>query len=80
MPIYEFLCKSCGHHFEELILSAEKKVSCPDCGSKNLAKEFSSFGVSVAGGASSPSSACDIPGPGAGGCCGGGCHGCEHLK
>jgi putative FmdB family regulatory protein len=36
VPIYEFLCVKCGHHFEELVGShvATKlgDVVCPDCG------------------------------------------------
>lgn len=36
MPIYEFLCVKCGHHFEELVgPHVEAKVGtvvCPECG------------------------------------------------
>ncbi|MBN1823023.1 MAG: zinc ribbon domain-containing protein [Endomicrobiales bacterium] len=33
MPIYEYLCASCGHRFEELQNMGDKPVSvCPQCG------------------------------------------------
>jgi putative FmdB family regulatory protein len=38
MPVFEFLCVKCGHHFEELVgPHVEKKmgdVTCPDCGAE----------------------------------------------
>ncbi len=46
MPIYEFACESCGHHFEELTGShvgkAESEVRCPECGGANLERLVSS--------------------------------------
>lgn len=60
MPIYEFLCQSCGKPFETLIpVGGEKNVACPVCGKRNLQKLLSSFGIG--GGSSrikSSSSAC----------------------
>lgn len=61
MPIYEFLCKKCGAHFEALVaIGGEKNVSCKDCGTNALEKLISSFGI---GGGSSKlktsSSACN---------------------
>ena len=46
MPIFEFECKKCGEHFEELILAeAEEKVLvCPKCSSRSIGKLFSAFG------------------------------------
>jgi putative FmdB family regulatory protein len=39
MPIYEFLCVKCGHHFEELVgphvATKLGDVVCPDCGAEN---------------------------------------------
>jgi putative FmdB family regulatory protein len=36
MPVYEFLCVKCGHHFEELVgphvATKLGDVVCPDCG------------------------------------------------
>ncbi len=46
MPIYEFLCKECGKHFEALVsIGAEKGVACSECGSNHLQKLISSFGI-----------------------------------
>lgn len=45
MPIYEFKCSQCGKIFETLCVSKEdeRTVKCPNCGSKDVKKEFSSF-------------------------------------
>ncbi len=69
MPIYEFKCKKCEHKFEALRLSSAgfKDVTCPKCGSKQVAKEMSSFAASVPSGGGSM--------PPMGGCGGGGCSG-----
>jgi len=52
MPIFEYVCKSCGEKFEKLILSAsrERSLTCPVCGSREVKKAFSTFGT---GGSSS---------------------------
>jgi len=39
MPIYEYVCKECGHKFETLALEPK----CPQCGSKDLERKFSTF-------------------------------------
>ncbi|MFP4081405.1 MAG: FmdB family zinc ribbon protein [Candidatus Aminicenantes bacterium] len=58
MPIYEFVCKKCGKHFESLVsVGREKEVSCEACGSKNIEKLISSFGIG--GGSSRISSSSD---------------------
>jgi putative FmdB family regulatory protein len=52
MPLYEFLCRKCGHRFEELLTSAEAeagKVPCPACGSKRVEREFSAFATGSGG-------------------------------
>ena len=39
MPTYTYLCKSCGHEFEELQkISEALLVRCPNCGKKKLAR------------------------------------------
>jgi putative FmdB family regulatory protein len=39
MPTYEYLCKKCGHAFEELQSMSEKPLThCPKCGTDNLAR------------------------------------------
>lgn len=42
MPIYEYECKSCGHHLEILQKITEKDlIKCPDCGKDTLSKLIS---------------------------------------
>jgi putative FmdB family regulatory protein len=61
MPIYEFSCNACGDCFEALTsIGGEKNVVCGECGSKEIQKLFSSFGIG--GGSSrvkSSSKSCD---------------------
>lgn len=46
MPIYEFICRKCRNHFETLVsMGKEKSVSCIECGSKDIEKLFSTFGI-----------------------------------
>jgi len=66
MPLYEFECAGCGQSSEMLVRSTDwKGVACPHCGSKKLAKAFSTFASKVAAGtvAASPApQACARPG------------------
>ena len=33
MPLYEYLCKKCGHRFEKILKFSDKPVKkCPECG------------------------------------------------
>ena len=42
MPIYGYVCKSCGHRFDVLQkMSDDPLVHCPDCGDPSLKKELS---------------------------------------
>ena len=42
MPIYGYVCKSCGHRFDVLQkMSDDPLVHCPDCGEPELQKELS---------------------------------------
>lgn len=46
MPIYEFVCGKCGREFETLVrLGGEKGVCCPECGSADVQKLISAFGI-----------------------------------
>ena len=50
MPIYEFHCEQCARAIEILVRSTKwKGAVCPHCGSRKLAKKFSTFASSVAG-------------------------------
>ena len=50
MPIYEYRCQSCDHRFEVLVRGGEEPL-CPECGSKTLEKQFSTFSFGLGGGA-----------------------------
>ncbi len=42
MPIYEFVCESCGHEFEQILaFSATKMPSCPACQSEQVHRQMS---------------------------------------
>jgi putative FmdB family regulatory protein len=70
MPIFEYACKECDHHFEALVYGKEK-ATCPKCNSKKLTAQLSVFAVSAKSASSGPSGvgACgscgDPRGPGA---------------
>jgi putative FmdB family regulatory protein len=50
MPIYEFICRKCGRHFESLVrLGGEKGVCCPGCGAADIKKLISAFGIGGGG-------------------------------
>ncbi len=58
MPIYEYVCRECGHEFERFVRSvaeAERGL-CPHCQSRQIAKRFSTF-ASRSGGVGSGASA-----------------------
>jgi len=68
MPIYEFHCADCERDSEILLRSSDwKDTKCRHCGSKKLAKNFSTF---AAAGAEKPSSGAK---PSGGHGCGGAC-------
>ena len=45
MPIYEYLCESCGNKFEKLVRRSDDVLGsgCPSCGQKHLKQEYSTF-------------------------------------
>lgn len=45
MPFYEYECKDCSEHFEQLvsISEADLKQVCPHCNGKNTEKQLSVF-------------------------------------
>jgi len=57
MPLYEFVCRKCGHAFEALIMGGEK-AKCPECGSEEVKKQMSSFAVKGGKGGNSSCSGC----------------------
>jgi putative FmdB family regulatory protein len=43
MPTYEYLCKSCGHEFEEFqSMSSDQLIMCPKCAKPSLKRLMSS--------------------------------------
>jgi len=65
MPLYEYECRSCHHHFE-LLVRDETVKACPSCRSDALDKQLSVFAV----GAHAPTFAPRAAGPSACGSCG----------
>jgi putative FmdB family regulatory protein len=45
MPLYDFVCRSCGHEFEALVRPADA-ARCPKCDGTDLEKLLSAFAVS----------------------------------
>ena len=43
MPIYEYLCSSCGRIFEKLVLEPDASIECPSCPGASVEKQFSAF-------------------------------------
>ena len=54
MPLFEFVCATCGQPFEELVRnsSAVNEVTCPACGSSQVKKKLSTFASRISGGGS----------------------------
>jgi putative FmdB family regulatory protein len=44
MPLFEFVCESCGHRFEEIV-SSSSTPHCPACDSAELRRLISGFAV-----------------------------------
>lgn len=50
MPIYEYHCKNCDHHFDVLQKVSEPPVAeCPKCPSNDVAKLVSAAGFQLKG-------------------------------
>ena len=73
MPLFEYICQSCGE-ISELLVTGSRKPACPNCGSKKLEKQLSSFSAKVASSSLSmpPCGTASCPTRGCG-CSGGGC-------
>ncbi|MEW6336703.1 MAG: FmdB family zinc ribbon protein [Acidobacteriota bacterium] len=70
MPLYEYSCKSCGARFEILqhVGAGGEGLTCPKCGSAEVAKQFSTFAASMSGsGSAMPCGASSSAGCGSGG-------------
>jgi putative FmdB family regulatory protein len=74
MPLYEYVCKDCGHHFDTLrsMKDADKPIQCRSCQSQQTSRALSVFFASSEGRSVASS------GSGCGGCSGGSCSSCGH--
>jgi putative FmdB family regulatory protein len=54
MPVYEYLCITCGNAFEHFVRSASgsEPVVCPKCAGTQVNKQFSTFATKGIGGLS----------------------------
>ena len=51
MPIYEYVCRNCGHELERLQrLSEDPLTQCPECDTPELKRKISAAGFRLAGG------------------------------
>jgi putative FmdB family regulatory protein len=41
MPLYEYMCSSCQHTFEELVFGDETVESCPECKGRKVERLLS---------------------------------------
>jgi len=80
MPIYEYLCSSCGRSFEELARTMDdpEGLICPQCGSRKVERQLSVFAARQAEverlscgttRCDGPDSPCCPYRPNTGGCC-----------
>ena len=60
MPLYEYQCRDCHHHFE-LLVREQTVLACPACESRALDKQLSVFAVGADGGPRSMSHASPAP-------------------
>ena len=71
MPIYEYLCDTCGKRFEYLARTlTDRPTACPTCGAERLTKALSTFQANTREASACPhTAACPhAHGPGCG-CC-----------
>ncbi len=47
MPIFEYKCSDCDNKFEELSMSSDETVNCPECNSGRVEKLLSTFAAST---------------------------------
>ncbi|HSL23231.1 MAG TPA: zinc ribbon domain-containing protein [Vicinamibacterales bacterium] len=47
MPIFEYVCRDCGHAFETIV-NGSREPQCPSCNGQALDKQLSVFAVSSA--------------------------------
>lgn len=72
MPLYEYVCKDCGHHFDALrsMKDADKPIQCRSCHGEQTSRALSVFY------AQSDGRSITTSGSGCAGCGGGSCASC----
>ena len=68
MPIFEYVCRECGHSFEKIV-NGGARPACPECRRRRLEKQLSVFAVS-SGAKGAPRAARESAPPPACGTCG----------
>lgn len=58
MPIFEYLCKECGHLFEKIVPRHDSPAECLHCSSSKVEKQLSVF--AVAGGSTRETAQPDV--------------------
>ncbi|MBI5186554.1 MAG: zinc ribbon domain-containing protein [Nitrospinae bacterium] len=58
MPIYEFVCESCGHPFEAIVPNFSSTAPCPSCKGREVKKQLSVFAAHTNPGGEAP---CQTP-------------------
>ncbi|NLW85929.1 MAG: zinc ribbon domain-containing protein [Planctomycetes bacterium] len=66
MPIFEYICGSCGKTSEFLVSNRDQQVVCPECGEEKLERKFSTFSAHQGGSSQPP---CAERCPSGGSCC-----------
>lgn len=76
MPLYEYECKDCGHHFDLLrsMKDSDSHAVCKKCSSEHTHRVMSVFFASSDGRSVTAGSS----GGGCSGCSGGSCSSCGH--
>lgn len=64
MPVYEYRCAKCGERFEKFVrsASAQAEVVCPRCGSTEVQKMVSLFGLTGSTSTTSSRASCSTGG------------------
>jgi putative FmdB family regulatory protein len=75
MPIFEYICDTCGTEFEKIVFRTDTAIACPQCEGASVTRQVSAFAFKSGSGrfvSSSAKSSC-------GSCSSsGGCSGCCH--
>ncbi|MBA3764098.1 MAG: zinc ribbon domain-containing protein [Actinobacteria bacterium] len=76
MAVYEYVCLTCEHSFEErraIGAAVDTALACPSCGVGRVRRRFSVFATGSQGAAAGLDASRSLGRPSGGGCCGGGC-------